>query len=172
MGKKFGFSKKPWLRKQAQIKEIELNKLLFEQEQAKNKTWAKRKDFKGDRYIKRWGQFKDEKEEIFTDLALNSLSVCDAAAEVNEALLRGLGIKETAIDMDAVEDLAYNIYVIKLAEVLCSSKGANLSRSLADKVLTALINQILPPSVAQKPTDSRRGDKLLQELTAIRSPNK
>lgn len=173
MARKFGFSKKPYLekqrRKQEELRLIEENRRIFQKERIYNKSWARRKSFKKNNYIRKWAAQKDSKESILTDLALNALSVCDAAAEVNEALLRGLELKETAIDMDATEDLTYNIYMVKLAEILCSNKGANLSRSVADKVISAIIAQIFPPSVAQKPTDPRRGERLIEDLTAIRS---
>lgn len=169
MARKFGFSIKPWRRKQRQLKQIEANRVVFERERQENKTWKRRKAFNSNRYMRSWAKYKDDKEKLFTELTLNSLSVCDAATEVNEALFRGLGLKETAIDIDAVEDLTYNIYMIKLSEILCGAKGANLSKSVADKVITALISQIFPPSVPQKPVDSRRGEKLIEELAAIRS---
>jgi hypothetical protein len=165
------FSRRPYEHKMRERRRVEENRKRYEQERIARRRWIVENSFNKEPLLEEWSKGKAVHEKVLTELALSSLSILDAANSTNEVLERGLGLKETVLDVDSIEDLTYNIYVIKMAEVLCSAKCANLSGETTKAVISSIVAQMLPPTMPQKrlATNSDAKGDLLNELLAIKS---
>jgi len=165
-----GFSWTPYKRfkqEQSKIQEIQAS---IAQDKIKKRQWIIQKNFNENAHLEKWEKNKKKHEKKFTELALSSISVVDAINATNEVLQRGLSLKEAAIDPEAVDDLAYNIYLVKLAEIFCGDSAAALTPKTKDLVIQMLCAQIFPPALPQKPPpSSAKGDELINKLLAIKN---
>lgn len=164
------FSAKPYREKQRQIKMLEDNQRRFQEEMAQRRRWKIKNSFDEKPRLDKWDSRKKKTRRIFEDLILGSISFVDAAETASTDLAIGLGIKEALIEMDAVEDLTYNIYLVKLAEILCSNQGANLSKETMTGVIRAIISQLFPPAMPSKPPPTiDKGQQIIDSLMAIKN---
>lgn len=170
MKKLIRFSAIPYRKKQEQLKLLEENMRAFKQEMRERDKWKIKNSFNEEPYLDKWDKYKRKNKKELENMMISAISITDAAETASAELAMGLGMKDALIDMDAVEDLVTNIYLVKLTEFISSKNGANLSKEVQDLVTRAVIAQIFPAALPMKPPPTPdKGNELIERALAIRN---
>ena len=161
MTKRFGFSNKPYREKQRQKQLLLEIKKRYEEGERQHKRWIKSRNFDPEPLLKSWESSKKPQEKDLTELVISALSTSDALVSANEMVVNGLRLNQAAIEVEGLSDLAYNIYMMRAAELLCSKKFAGLSSDTTKLFMQALVAQMMPPPA------SRIQERELDLLTKI-----
>lgn len=169
------FSKQPYLKRKAEIAMIIKNKENFEKEQRERRRWKIKNSFDEKPRLDKWENNKTKAVEKIENLILSSIGISDGAQTAVTNISNGLGLRELDFDYVALEDLTTNIYLVKLASVIASESGANLSSSDRELVMRAVIGQLFPQpapiSQAQIARNSK-GDQILEGIQAVRAQSR
>jgi hypothetical protein len=169
------FSNQPYLKRKAEIKMINENKENFEREQKERRKWKIKNSFNEKPRLDEWEVNKTKSVKQIESLILSSIGLTDGAQTAVTNIANGLGLRELDFDYAALEDLTTNIYLVKLASVIASEMGANLSKEDRDLVIRAVIGQLFPQpapvSQAQIARNSK-GDQILEGIQAVRAQSR
>jgi hypothetical protein len=169
------FSKKPYLKRQADIAMIKENKKNFEREQRQRRRWKIKNSFDEKPRLDKWAGFKNKSVPQIETLILSSLGLTDGVQTAVTNIATGLGLRELDFDYVALEDLTTNIYLVKLADVICSKTAANLSSTDRDLVIRAVVGQLFPQPAPVTQAQVRRNgrtEQIIEGIQAVRAQSR
>lgn len=151
------------------------NKRNYEQELKQRKRWRVQNSFDEKPRLDKWEANKKKAISQIETLILSSIGLTDGTQTAVTNISTGLGLRELDFDYVALEDLTTNIYLVKLADVICSKIGADLKEDDRNLVIRAVVGQLFPQpapvSEAQVKRNSRT-EQLIEGINAVRAQNR
>lgn len=159
--------------KEAQRAKIAEMKRQQEEEKRRFNRWiTNNRSFDFEAHAAKWDKQRKKYAKVFTEQVVSAMGLINGASDANELLSIGLKMPDAGIDLEALHDLAYNIFTVKMAQILVEE--ANLIGSTKTEVMERIVAQIFPnvdnsKKKIESPADKGDLDREVQAILTSRT---